>query len=556
MDDEITSEQDRLLNKLLYVGEAQFNSHENENRQPCLQNTRVKILEEIRDWARSTSRQCIYLLQGMAGTGKSTIALTVAHQLQELALHVASFFFKRGAGELARTRKLIPTVVHQMAYQSPSFREYVTAVIMKNPSLGRTASCSAQYEKLLIQPLRDLRSAERKLHPVIILIDALDECDDEREIRTLLQLLATTEDLSLLGLRIFVTSRPEIPVRLGFREMPDILFRSLALQDVPRSIVDGDIEMFVKDQLMNLRHERDLSIDWPQATEVQKLASKAAGLFIFASTACNYIGGSNQADPRKRLEQVCSTVTSNQLMTEELDQMYTIVVNGSVTGKLTEEEDQHFRRQFRRVVGSIILLYNPLSVLELHKLLLDSDIESPSTINHILNPLQAVLNISSTDHQPIQLLHLSFRDFLLDNRRCKDPRFCVDESQIHNDLATSCLRLISSSVPQNFTQNFAEQKRAISDLKNALSPAVKYACRYWVKHVQNAQITLYDNGFVHEFLKKDLLSWVQSMSLIKDYSGAIEGIKDLITSINVRLSVTYAKYYANGDVVTNISSIV
>lgn len=297
LEDAINPEQDRLLNKLAYMAKALFDSYENEKRRRCLKNTRVEILKEIKIWACSKSQHCIYWLQGMIGTGESTIALTVAQQLRHRSLPVVSYFFKRGAGDLACGNRLIPTIVHQMAYQSRLFCTHITAVIMKEPYLGQRAGLCEQYERLLIKPLQILRSDKSKTRPFIVLIDALDECESEDDIRTFLQRLANTKDLPLLGLRILITSRPEVPIRLGCKAIPDIFVRSLTLQDAPRSVVDQDIKTFIERQLIPVRRQRRLSTDWPKAEEIQILMDKAAGLFAFAATACQYIGGSPQANP-------------------------------------------------------------------------------------------------------------------------------------------------------------------------------------------------------------------------------------------------------------------
>ncbi|KAH7310338.1 hypothetical protein BKA65DRAFT_413863, partial [Rhexocercosporidium sp. MPI-PUGE-AT-0058] len=49
----------------------------------------------------------------------------------------------------------------------------------------------------------------------ILIIDALDECENEYHIRTILQLLVEARSLRTVRLRVFLTSRPEIPVRHG-----------------------------------------------------------------------------------------------------------------------------------------------------------------------------------------------------------------------------------------------------------------------------------------------------------------------------------------------------
>ena len=55
----------------------------------------------------------------------------------------------------------------------------------------------------------------------VIMIDALDECERDEDVRAILRLLERTKDIKPVSLRVFVTSRPELPLRLGFRQMSD-----------------------------------------------------------------------------------------------------------------------------------------------------------------------------------------------------------------------------------------------------------------------------------------------------------------------------------------------
>lgn len=70
----------------------------------------------------------------------------------------------------------------------------------------------------------------------LVVIDALDECDGDEDIRSIL-------DLPTIRLTVFVTSRPETPIREGFRDIEGALHRDNVLQNVPRKIVDHDIEV-------------------------------------------------------------------------------------------------------------------------------------------------------------------------------------------------------------------------------------------------------------------------------------------------------------------------
>ena len=58
------------LRKLKVAKGAAFDSYHDE----CLPGTRTELLCEIKEWAESPHRKCIFWLNGMAGTGKSAIS--------------------------------------------------------------------------------------------------------------------------------------------------------------------------------------------------------------------------------------------------------------------------------------------------------------------------------------------------------------------------------------------------------------------------------------------------------------------------------------------------
>lgn len=69
--------QDRL-DALPRAEGASFNSGELEHERRCLRGTRTKILEFIDQWTADPQGKRIFWLRGMAGTGKSAIARTLA----------------------------------------------------------------------------------------------------------------------------------------------------------------------------------------------------------------------------------------------------------------------------------------------------------------------------------------------------------------------------------------------------------------------------------------------------------------------------------------------
>ena len=527
----------RLLETLAYISDAPFNSYENQRHRPCLENTRVEVLNDIVQWASGAPTQCIFWLKGMAGTGKSTVAISVALRLREMSTCIASYFFRRGFGDLAHARKLIPTLARQLSLSSPAYCHLVLAAIKKDPDVGHTANLRDQFEKLVVEPLRTLQASATSPHHFFVIIDALDECDEEKDLRLLLRLLATTKEMSTLGLRVLVTSRPEWVIQQGFEDMPSILYQDLDLHAVPRPVVDHDIKVFLEHELGLVQRDRSLPLPWPEDSHISTLVNKAAGLFIFAATACRYIAGSPLSDPQERLEEVCAFAAHDHLVTEDLDQMYTVVLQSSVKGRYTKHERRCIASRFRRVVGSIVMLSTPLSVPDLFRLLQGDQISDCRQLSNTLRPLYAVLDVPKDTTCPVQPLHLSFRDFLLDPDRCLDAQFQVDERQTHQELAWACIRLMASSLQRNTCQlplsTIFVSDVAQTDIDHALPAAVQYACQYWVSHVHRGRIELQDDKMVYGFLQTHFLHWVEVMSLVGKISEAIVAVQTLGTLVHV-----------------------
>jgi hypothetical protein len=355
-----------------------------------------------------------------------------------------------------------------------------------------------------------------------------------------------------LHLRVLVTNRPEWVIQQGFRDMPSILYQDLALHSVPRQVLDRDIRIFLRHELELVQRDYSLSYHWPEDSSISTLVSKAAGLFIFAATACRYIAASPLADPQERLEQICNAVARSHLMTEELDQMYTIVLQNSVKGRYTEEERKRIGSRFRRVVGSILVLLDPLPLSELYRLLHDAQLSDQHQLENTLRSLHAVIDVPKDTSHSVQPLHLSFRDFLLHHDRCLDVQFQVNEQQTHQDLASDCVRLLSSSLQRNMCHLPSPatlcSEITQSEVDIALSPAVQYACRYWAAHLQKGKVDLLDNGSVYEFLQSHFLHWLEAMSLMGKTSEVIITLTDLAAMVDVSSHSTFQVSSAKNNV--------
>lgn len=525
------------MKSISHIGDAAYDSYENQRHRPCLTGTRVALLQEITDWASCDSSQYIFWLRGRAGTGKSTIALTIAQSLNRQDVSLASFFFKRGAGDLARSRKVISSIVFQLAIRSRYYGSLVCDALREYPSLGDSASLSQQYDKLLLSPLRRARQSVPHLPSFVVVLDALDECDDFDDIRLLLRMLGDTQYMAGLGLRVLVTSRPEIPIRLGFHNMKHIAYYELALHDVPRAIVDQDIEKFVTYELAQIKNERKLPHFWPEEDKIRVITTRADGLFIYAATVCLYVNGPWQVSPMERLEQVCFASGAKHKSTEALDEVYSTVLASSMTGDFSAEEEDKFTIRLRQVVGSVVLLFDNLSAEELARLLFPAVSTGRNIVQQTLNSLHAVLDVPEGPSQPLRMLHLSFRDFLVDSTRCRDIRFQINQQQVHHNLFDCCLDLMKRSLRKNICQlsgpgSFVDEVSKAA-LCQYLPLGLRYTCRHWISHAEQGLVSLLDNSPIHHFLRQNCPYWLEFMGLIRKIPEAISMIIHLKSLVEV-----------------------
>ena len=130
-----------MLSELPYSPRARFDP-----KKICFRSTRTAILEEIMVWisrvgpASDVSDKRILLLHGMAGTGKSTIANTIAfwyYQLQRLG---GSFCFKRGDNEL-RAQNMFSTIACGIADLEEAYKLKLYETIKSDRLLRTSGAC-------------------------------------------------------------------------------------------------------------------------------------------------------------------------------------------------------------------------------------------------------------------------------------------------------------------------------------------------------------------------------------------------------------------------------
>ncbi|KAF2183679.1 hypothetical protein K469DRAFT_634847 [Zopfia rhizophila CBS 207.26] len=529
------------LSKFPIAKDAAFDSHAHEHDARCHPKTRVRLCEDIMRWAEDPSGECIFWLNGMAGTGKSTISRTVSQSFADKGELGASFFFKRGERDRSNAALFFGTITSQLINKEPTLASYVRAAIEADDAISRKAM-KEQFEKLILKPLGNLNGDPDNPKRIVIVVDALDECDRDDDVRVIIYLLSQAKTLSLVRLRIFVTSRPELPIRLGFNDIKG-KYQDLVLHQIPKPVIEHDIAAYLEYELARIKNDYNNSVgqnrwlpsDWPGQTIVNVLVDMAVPLFIFAATLCRFIKDRRCGDPEEQLTKILTYKTRSP--TSKLDATYLPILDQLLVG-LTDSEKQHVIDEFRIVIGSIVLLAEPLSTSSLARLLGIPE----SVVARALDLLHSVLSIPSDANSPVRLLHLSFRDFLVNSETCEKNIFWIDEKGTHGMIATKCLDLISGAkrLQANICElNFPGKLRAEINntrIDDRLSTDIQYSCRYWVHHLEKSDSRICDNDQVHMFLQKHFLHWLEALSLIGKLSESVGLIGTLQTLLKPNAS--------------------
>ncbi|KEP46108.1 vegetative incompatibility protein HET-E-1 [Rhizoctonia solani 123E] len=437
----------------------------------------------------------------MAGTGKTTIAYSFCEWLEKTNRLGASFFCSRISSTCRSLNKIVPTIAYQLARYSPAFRSTLCAALEDNPDAG-TLNVLQQFEELMQLPLSNVEGAMPD--NVVIVIDALDECDDGFSVRLLLNVLLKFAER--LPLRFFVSSRPEHVIWERMTSQGGTARSIVHLHDIEESIVEGDIKKYLSEKLGNMNPA-------PSSKQIELLARRSRNLFIYAATVVRYIYPEGvPVDSSARLDSMLEAVMNSKLSSknkyEDLDRLYTAVLSAAFDEQLDDDE----KDRMRCVLWTIVCAREPVGAATLATLACLTERQVWSAIQS----LRSVVHVPE-DNSLISTLHASFPEYMLDNQRSKG--FYCDESKLNTTLVHRCFDIMKSELRFNICQleNSYLADDQVSDLEarvvRCISPTLSYACRYWSSHLRLSSAKDNASQMLLDFLFDRFLFWMEVLSL-------------------------------------------
>jgi hypothetical protein len=449
-----------LLDRLKPITTA-FHDHP-EAASPCCEGTRVDLLKNIAAWMGNSSGESVYWLRGVAGTGKTAVAQSVAQIATELEFISASFFFSSTTDDRHGYVNVISTLAYQLA-KNTRLRPAICSAIERDNDIS-VRPMRIQAAMLLQDVLIALPS---DLPPcLLIILDALDECkegDNQMHGGDLIPLLlALLENLPFV--KIFVTGRPEDSIERLFTHGQALGHTcSLVLHDIPKDTVNRDIELYLRDEFAKINRLTTVQPGFPSESDICTLVQRADGLFIYARTVVEFVKG---GVPEDRLAAwLESEPDSTNEQYERLDGIYSYILKKGL--RIAPGKMSVFDPNLKLLLITLVLLQRNMSSTSLSLL---ADL-THRKCTEFLRRISAVLNYTHQNSEPVRLFHISFAEFLSDRIRCIE----LPEYRVNSD--TDQLRLT-----QLCLEKLAQLLYMEGPLDEHLSAVLHYCCKFWIVH--------------------------------------------------------------------------
>jgi FMN phosphatase YigB (HAD superfamily) len=469
----------------------------------------------------------IYVLDGIAGVGKSTVAITVAQRAASINSLGATFFFSRDQDDRRKAQGFVHTIAYQLARHDTSYGTSIATAITDNPE-ALDKVLTQQFSLLVTKPLFPL--LKQRETPLVLVFDALDECVEPDASEILNLILSSVSQLP--NTRVFLTTRPEFGLRSKYTGTSEASV--FHLQEIEDFIVGRDISLYVDHSLSSEKIQEALgelyNSKWEPAPEAkEKLVQMSGKLFIFASTAVKFVLDKYQLDPKAQLDHLLSLESTGNNSLTELGDLYSVIL---LSAKPPRNPEAWLGR-FQKIVGAICVLQTPLSALALSNLL--GEVISEDTLKATLAHVHSVLAPSSEGSiLTYKIHHKSFPDYIT-GPSCL-PEFRVSEEEHHLHLTKYCLQVMNKQLKFNICQvPKPSQYKDLADLvkegliTNCISAELKYAAFFWTNHL--GKLKEFDselNSLLDEFAEEHLIHWLEVLAYTEQLDQAHQALREAL----------------------------
>jgi len=431
--------------------------------------TRKSRLKEIVDWVAHKSEKKdfpqsnTYWIYGLPGIGKTSLAHSICASLHTRGQLAGTFFCRRDDPNLSKPRNILPSLIYKLARVFPPFRSIMANCLRNDPHL----TSESMEDSLFLSLLDNL--PKRPNESLAFVIDAFDECGDDRSRLCLLKLL-TGAATRASWLKIIITSRPESDIRQFFDGFTQSSYFGYDLATDQEA--SDDLRAFARSEFGPVGRKWRLPASWPEESLLIRVISRANGLFIFIKTLA--LALKHCEDPTEFLK--AASEDSGGAGSEALHVLYSSILESRI---------EHSKADFRRMVG-VLLTAAPYRAL-CEETIAELAGVKPNLVKMWVDDLSSLLYRDEGTNGGIRVRHLSISEFLVSDDCPSD--YQINRQDANVQLGVACLETMVHQLRFNIC-GLEDSRLANTDIQDLPSRITKhipdclqYSCLYWSNHL-------------------------------------------------------------------------
>jgi len=433
-----------------------------------MEGTRISRLKEIVDWVANKSEEKdllqsnTYWIYGLPGIGKTSLAHSICASLHDQKKLAGAFFCRRDDPKLSEPRNIVPTLIHKLAEIFPPFRSIVANCLRNDPNLTPESMKDPLFSELLD------KLPKRPNDFLVFVIDAFDECGDDRSRLRVLKILAGAATRAS-WLKIIITSRPEADIRQFFDGLTQSSYLGYDLATDQEA--SSDLRTFARSMFDLVGRKWYLPKPWPEEPLLDRIISRANGLFIFIRTLV--LALEHCTNPTELLKATSEEVGAGL---KPLYGLYSNILNSRIV---------HSKDEFQRVIG-VVLSAAPYRVLCEETIAELAGVEL-NLVKKWVDDLSSLLYRDEGTNGGIRVRHLSISNFLVSDDCPCDYRMNPRDANVR--LGIACLKTMVRQLRFNIC-GLEDSRLANADIKDLpsritkhISDCLQYSSLYWSNHL-------------------------------------------------------------------------
>lgn len=459
---------------------------------------------EFKQWRKNQESRLLWI-KGDPGKGKTMLLCGIIDELRQ-EVHqstipgLLSFFFCQATNkDINHATAVVRGLLYMLIEQRPSLLKHVRKKYNHAAEqLFKGENAWFELSEILADVLQD-----PALPSACLMIDALDECADDRDRRNLLQFIVQQSSVSS-RVKWIVSSRNWSQIEKELK----------AAQNVPLSLelnaesVTAAVDHYIRHKTSQLSEENTYDDETETAVR-DYLFSHADGTFLWVALVC------------KNLESVplWNAIAELSTFPPGLDGLYNRMLD-----RLNSSGDVG---RCRRTLAIASVVRRPLVLQEL--LLF---VDGLQRVKDPLGALRGIVGLCGSflflRDDKVYFVHQSAQDFLVGNTSSIFPSGL---EEVHYMIFSKSLNAISQTLRRDMYALRAPGS-LISSIKTPCPDplaTVRYSCVHWVEHLcaSGRKDALQNHGLVHTFLKKKYLCWLEGLSLVAGMSDGVLAMRKL-----------------------------